>query len=189
MTGPFMFWVDLETTSIDPDRGHIAEVGVVVTREDLTVVDDWSAVFPMHRTEWDHLRVASPDLYESHRSTGLIDACATTDQLSCARVGDGLLDFLTGYMPLGSGPRPPMCGSSVHFDRAWLTRHLPTVANLFGYRNIDISTVRELAIRWRPDLVVPSLPKPHRALRCLRNTLTEASHYRDHLFGHGKDPR
>lgn len=169
-------WVDLETTGLDPQNDVILEIGVQLTLDDLTFVNSDSAVIQHFGT------LALPDLVQKmHTKNGL---------LAELRYGEPLAEAeLRMIALLQALPEPsPMCGSSVHFDRGFLKKHMPRLEAMFHYRNIDISTVKELAARWLPmnptlaSIPVPVPQKLHRVDPDLEDTIAEASFYRDVIF-------
>ena len=169
-----LVWIDLETTGLDPGRCRIIEVACVITENDLTSVagDSWLVRPPRSITRcWDQAAL------DMHRASGLLDE-ALKHGREIEEVEDAVLDFVNGAAGLS-----PLCGSSVHFDRAFLVNHMPTLLGMFTYRNIDVSSLKELVSRWAPDYAYPSPePKAHRALPDIINSINELRHYKELLF-------
>lgn len=186
-----MFWGDLETTGLDVAHDVILQVGIAVTDSDLNVLDqrEWYFKSTAIQRRWDHLEFHAKEFEESdytwpyrqHTETGLWEKCQS-EGVSPAEGSEQITLYLEDML---ISPQDPMCGSSVHFDRAFLKAHLPRVEKMFGYRNIDISTIKELAKRWNPATVPTSSPRHqpvHLAQNDLLNTLDEARSYRDQFL-------
>jgi oligoribonuclease len=186
-----LLWVDVETTGLHPDRHRLLEVGFRVTTSDLETVAETSLVIPYTPASVESLRRdASAVVQQMHDTSGLWAACAAFADLSMHYatprssgawdvIARPLIDWVTEH-----APTEPLAGSSVHFDRAWLTAWLPDVLHGRTHRHVDVSTLRELAARWHPK-VVESRPTPtarHRVLSDLDDSIAELRHYAD-AFG------
>lgn len=171
-----LVFVDTETTGLDPTVGSLLEVGMVATLDNLTVIADHSVVIAAPLA---HARM-SDDVRKMHERSGLL-ADVRTQGVDIASARDGVTAFLTGLgQETGS---IPMCGSTVHFDRTWLRHFMPSVERWFHYRNIDVSTLKELVRRWKPAALRDDKSSAkHRALDDLRATLSELKHYREHFL-------
>jgi oligoribonuclease len=172
-----LVWVDMEMSGLAPDSDRVLEVAVVVTDANLDVVAE-GPVLVVAQAE----RVlAGMDAWNrsTHARSGLIDRvrASTLDE---AAVEDALLGFLARYV--GSN-RSPMCGNSICQDRRFMARWLPRLEAYFHYRNLDVSTLKELARRWKPD-VLRSFDKrsKHEALADIYESIAELRHYRQHLL-------
>jgi len=179
--GP-MVWVDIETTGLDPTApgAAILELGFKVTTSNLDVTDSvsWIVYLPD-----DALLAMSNWALEQHGRSGLL-ALARRSDSDMEKVDRAAENWL--YSLVDTAGKIPMSGSSVHFDRAWLTLLMPRVAQWFHYRNIDVSTVKNLAQLWYPGLAkfnedgVETVQ--HRSLPDLDNSIAELRYYRDRIF-------
>lgn len=175
----FVF-VDIETTGLDPDHDLIAEVGYIVTDEQLRVQSTHSQVFPVPAHQW---AGAVDHVWEMHTKNGLMDATTAFTTTSSLALADSLVASLREQLTWADVP-PAMAGSSVHFDRAFLRQQIPNFVDLFHYRNIDVSSLREAARVWRPELVdgEPTPKKLHRVIPDLEDTIELFRYYKEHLF-------
>lgn len=173
-----VLWVDVETTGLDDERGSLMEVALVVTDPGLNeIASTQRLVMPAE----EHLASLSPEMTQMHTDSGLLNLVGTADLLRTVEMD--LLTFVVRYF----GERKPMLGgSSVHFDRRWLARHMPGLSSRFHHRNVDVSTVKELCRVWRPEVVAvweEMAGKPrHRAYPDILATLAELRLYRDEVF-------
>lgn len=179
-----LIWLDLETSGLAPGR-QILEIAVQVTDGQLRPITPLSSL--MYCTIWmrpDDIAQMEPFAHELHLASGLLTACRADhcDFVHEANAENWLLDCLSQH---GIEPKTaPLAGASVHFDRRVLTERMPALAAFLHYRNVDISTVRELAARWRPDIATgePAKRNMHRALPDLEDSLSIARYYRERLF-------
>jgi oligoribonuclease len=171
-------WCDLEMTGLDPDRHVIVEIALVATGADLAPVDDGIDLV-IHQDD-EALATMDDFVRTMHTRSGLLDAIrASTTSLPDA--GDEALAYLRRHV----GERTaPLCGNSIGMDRRFLARHLPAVEEYLHYRSIDVSTVKELARRWYPNLFRkrPDKREGHRALADIRESIEELRYYRDTIF-------
>lgn len=170
-----MIWVDLETTGLDPGRDGILEMAVVVTDEDLNELDEpFTAIV---RPTFRQYREMSDFVREMHDKNGLL--AALDDGMPLRKAWLEAEAYLQAIVP-----KPgewPLAGNNVGFDRGFLHHHMPTVEQVAHYRNIDVSTVKELARRWCPRVVesAPEKAGGHRALGDVLESIDELRHYRD----------
>lgn len=170
-------FVDIETTGLDPVNDLLLEVGAILTDDHLSPIGRYSCVI-LHNPVDARLR-AVPVVQDMHDANGLWKALATGKPIDVAE--DHLLTFLSLG---GEAGMVPMCGSSVHFDRAWLKRWMPQAEAWFHYRNLDVSTLKIAASLWNPiacDLR-PDGRDNHRVLSDLEDTLAELRWYRKALL-------
>src|SRR3990170_4531551 len=140
-------WLDMEMTGLDPDRDRIIEVAIVVTDSQLNTVAE-SPVLIVHQA--DSVLEAMDDWNKSmHARSGLI-AKVKASALAEAEVEQRYLDFLVQHLPIRTSP---ICGNSICQDRRFLARHMPRLEAYFHYRNLDVSTLKELAKRWKPGIM------------------------------------
>lgn len=172
-----LVWMDLEMTGLDPDRDRILEIAVIVTDGDL-----------VHAQDGPELTVHQPDSLleamdewntEHHTASGLVERVRATT-LDEGEVEARVLEFLR---PLVAPGEAPLAGNSVHQDRAFLRRWMPALNAHLHYRNVDVSTLKELARRWAPDVLeaAPEKAGNHRALQDIRESIAELVHYRQNL--------
>jgi oligoribonuclease len=168
-----LVWIDLEMTGLKPDTDRIIEVALVVTDGDLATVAE-GPVWAVHQDD------AALDAMDSwnkstHGRSGLIDRVRTS-ALADADVETAALAFLREHVPAKASP---MCGNSICQDRRFLARWMPALEDYFHYRNLDVSTLKELARRWQPELMkgVPKEGK-HEALADVYESIAELRYYR-----------
>jgi len=172
-----LVWIDLEMTGLDTDRDRIIEVAVVVTDPMLAVRVE-GPVFAIHQSD---AVLAGMDLWNTntHGKSGLTGRvrASTVDE---AAAQAAVISFLAQYVPKG---KSPMCGNSICQDRRFMARTMPELEAFFHYRNLDVSTLKELAKRWKPA-VVAGLKKAqaHTALADVNESIDELIHYRQHLL-------
>ncbi len=172
-----LIWIDLEMTGLDVDRERIIEMAIIVTDPELNTLAE-SPVITVHQS--DELLDAMDEWNtKQHGGSGLVDRVKASNTTE-AEAEQTMIDFLALYVPAGVSP---MCGNSVHQDRKFLHRYMPKLEAYFHYRNLDVSTLKELARRWRPD-VLESLKKQgsHLALDDIRDSIDELKHYRENFL-------
>jgi oligoribonuclease len=173
----YLVWIDMEMTGLSPETDRIIEVALVITDQNLDVV----AEGPVRAVHQSDLVLDAMDSWNkaTHGRSGLIDRVKAS-LLYESDVEAEMLAFLAQYAP----PRvSPMCGNSVCQDRRFLARHMPQLEAYFHYRNLDVSTLKELARRWKPDLM-SGLTKQgkHEALADIYESIEELKYYREHLL-------
>src|SRR3954463_6873946 len=172
-----LVWLDCEMTGLDPERDRIIEIAVVVTGPNLEPRIE-GPVFAVHQSE------AQLDLMDAwnkgtHGKSGLTERVRAST-VSEAEAEQQVLDFVMQYVPKQSSP---MCGNSIGQDRRFLVKYMPKLEAWFHYRNLDVSTLKELAKRWRPD-IYNSFKKQqaHTALADVNESIDELLHYREHFL-------
>ena len=170
-------WIDLEMTGLRPDFDRILEVATIVTDRDLNVLAE-GPVLAVHQPE-DVLVLMDDWNQRTHAASGLLDRVRAS-RVSEEAAERATLAFLEQWLPPGASP---ICGNSICQDRRFLARYMPGLEQFFHYRNLDVSTLKELARRWAPP-VLASLAKAnsHQALDDVRESILELRHYRRHLF-------
>ena len=172
-------WMDLEMTGLDPDRHVIVEIATLLTDDQLDLVAEGPDLI-VHATA-DQLTSMDDFVRTMHTKSGLLPEIEAS-AISLADAGEATLDFLREHLP---EPRTvPLCGNSIGTDRRFLAKHLPEIEEFLHYRSIDVSTIKELARRWRPEVLAsaPDKDAGHRALDDIRESLAELRHYRDTMF-------
>lgn len=172
-----LVWIDMEMSGLNPETERVLEIALVITDAQLNVVAE-APVLVLHQ---DDMVLAAMDQWNqsTHRKTGLIDRVRAST-LTEAEAQTQLLEFLALHVPAGASP---LCGNSVHQDRRFLVRYLPQLESYFHYRLIDVSTLKELARRWQPE-VLAGLVKhgKHEALADIHESIMELRYYRAHVM-------
>lgn len=172
-----LIWVDLEMTGLNPEKERIIEMATIVTDSRLNLVAE-GPVFAIHQS--DELLGAMDNWNtKQHNSSGLV-ARVKASAVSEAEAEASTLEFLKKYVPAG---KSPMCGNSVYQDRRFLYRYMPDLERYFHYRLLDVSTLKELALRWAPRVYAGlSKESKHLALDDIRESIEEMKYYRDNLL-------
>ena len=172
-----MVWLDCEMTGLDPEVERIIEIAVIVTCPQLQTRIE-GPVFAIYQTD---AVLNQMDAWNkgTHGKSGLVDRVKASD-IKEADAEDQLISFLSAYVPKGTSP---LCGNSIGQDRRFLVKYMPKLEAFFHYRNVDVSTFKELAKRWRPD-VYSSFKKQqkHTALADVHESIDELVHYREHFL-------
>ena len=172
-----LIWIDLEMTGLDPARDKIIEVASVITDKDLHVL----AEGPVLAISQGEAALAAMDEWnqQHHGASGLI-ARVCESSVSPAEAERLTLDFLQAWVPAGVSP---MCGNSVCQDRRFMAVGMPALEAYFHYRNLDVSTLKELAARWAPAIKDGfKKANPHRALADIHESIDELRYYRGHIL-------
>lgn len=172
-----LIWVDMEMTGLNPDTDCIIEVAVVITDSQLNTIAE-GPVLVVHQSD-DVLNGMDKWNQSTHSKSGLIDKVKTSC-LNEAEVEAQLLEFLKLYVPRGVSP---MCGNSICQDRRFMVRSMPQLETYFHYRNLDVSTLKELAKRWKPGVASGfSKESKHEALADIYDSINELKYYRQHFI-------
>ena len=169
-----LIWIDLEMTGLDPDSDRIIEVATVVTDPNLNVLDEGPSLV----INQSNALLDSMDEWNTaqHGRSGLTDRVRSS-VLTEKEAMNQTLDFLKKWVPEGSSP---MCGNSIGQDRRFLVRYMPDLASFFHYRSLDVSTIKELIRRWRPDLEGGFSKKGnHLAMDDIYDSIAELAYYRE----------
>jgi oligoribonuclease len=171
--------MDLEMTGLDPTTHVIVEIATLVTDDDLNVVATGPDLV-VHQPPA-ALAAMEPIVREMHTRSGLLDAIAAST-VTLESAGKDTLDFIREHVP--ESRTVPLCGNSIGTDRRFLASYLPDIENHLHYRSVDVSTIKELARRWYPDIIesVPKKATTHRALDDIRESVEELRFYREKLF-------
>jgi oligoribonuclease len=178
-----LIWVDMEMTGLRPDVDRIIEVAVVVTDSRLEVLAQ-GPVLAIHQPD---SVLAAMDAWNTatHGRSGLTErvrASTVTEADAQAQ----LIAFLRAWVPAG---KSPMCGNSICQDRRFMARTMPEFEAYFHYRNLDVSTVKELCKRWRPEVARAFAKRSaHTALADIEESIDELRHYREHFFRMTAEP-
>ncbi len=171
-----LIWVDMEMTGLVPEEHRVIEIATIVTDSNLTVL----AEGPVIAIYQEAAALDAMDEWNTrtHTGSGLVDRVRASTFTEHAAT-EMTLAFLAEWVPAGQSP---MCGNSICQDRRFMARHMPDLEKFFHYRNLDVSTLKILMQRWRPD--IPAAPKKgaHQALEDIRESIEELRHCRDHFL-------
>jgi oligoribonuclease len=172
-----LIWIDMEMTGLNPEKERIIEIATIVTDSDLNTIAE-GPVFAVHQSD-ELLQGMDSWNTRQHNSSGLV-ARVRESAVTEAEAEARTIEFLRQYVSEG---KSPMCGNSVHQDRRFLWRYMPTLESFFHYRLLDVSTLKEIAQRWAPR-VYAGLQKEskHLALDDIRESIEELKYYRAHLL-------
>ena len=172
-----LVWLDCEMTGLQPDTDRVIEIAVVVTNSDLSIRVE-GPVFAIHQSD---ALLNGMDAWNkgTHGRSGLIERVKASE-VDEAQAEKELIAFLSRYVPKG---KVPLCGNSIGQDRRFLVNYMPKLEAFFHYRNVDVSTFKELARRWKPA-VCASFKKAqrHTALADVHESIDELIHYRAHFL-------
>ncbi len=172
-----LIWIDLEMTGLSPENDVIIEIATLVTDLHLNILAE-GPVFAIHQSEE---RIAAMDKWNTnqHTQSGLVARMREVG-VSVAHAEQATLKFLQQYTDKG---KSPMCGNSICQDRRFLCRYMPALASHFHYRNLDVSTLKELALRWNPPLVSAiKKESKHLAMDDIKDSIAELVYYREHFI-------
>ena len=172
-----LIWLDMEMTGLDPERDRVIEIAVVVTDANLEIIAE-APVHVIHQTD-EVLGGMDSWNTSTHARSGLTDKVRASTA-SEADVEAALIAFVKRHVPRG---KSPMCGNSICQDRRFMARAMPKLEAFFHYRNLDVSTLKELCKRWKPE-VAASFKKhqKHEALADIHESIAELKHYREHFL-------
>jgi oligoribonuclease len=172
-----LVWVDMEMTGLDPDTDRIIEVAVVVTDMQLNVLAE-GPVFAIHQSD-ETLDKMDAWNKGTHGRSGLIERVKAST-VTEADAEKALVDFLKNFVPAG---KSPMCGNTICQDRRFMVRGMPKLEAFFHYRNLDVSTLKELCRRWKPELLAGfKKHQKHTALADIIESVEELKYYREHFI-------
>ena len=174
-----LVWIDLEMTGLDADRDHVLEIATIITDDDLNVVGD-SLDLVIHQPP-EVLGLMGDVVSKMHHVSGLTDEVRLST-LSLEQAQRQTLDFIRRHVP--EAGTIPLCGNSIGMDRRFLNRWLPEIENHLHYHVVDVSSIKELAVRWYPALAAkrPRKRKGHRALDDILESIEELRYWRSAVF-------
>ena len=172
-----LVWLDMEMTGLDPERERIIELAMIVTDSQLELIAE-SPVWVVHQSD---AQLDAMDDWNktTHGRTGLIEKvkASTVDEAAVEALA---LEFMQAYVPKGESP---MCGNSIGQDRRFMVRYMPKLEDWFHYRNLDVSTLKELCKRWKPEVAKGFVKKSdHTALVDIRESIEELKYYREYFI-------
>ncbi|HEY9098850.1 MAG TPA: oligoribonuclease [Thiobacillus sp.] len=174
-----LLWLDMEMTGLSPETDRIIEIAIVVTDADLNTVAE-GPVLAIHQPD-EVMHAMDSWNQGTHGKSGLIDRVKAS-QLDEAEAEALMLEFVKQHIPAKTSP---MCGNSICQDRRFMARSMPQLEAFFHYRNLDVSTLKELAKRWRPGLSEGfKKANKHEALADIYESIDELKYYREHFIRH-----
>ncbi len=172
-----LVWIDMEMTGLEPETDVVLEIATIVTDKDLNIIAE-GPVLAIHQSDY-VLDNMSQWCVEVHGKSGLTQRCKDSE-VSIDKAVRLTIEFLEKYVPKGSSP---LCGNSIGQDRRFLVKYMPELEAYFHYRNIDVSTIKELVRRWQPELLDGVQKKGvHLALDDIRESIAEMVYYRNKVF-------
>lgn len=172
-----LIWIDLEMTGLDPEKERIIEIATIVTDTQLNALAE-GPVFAIHQSDELLSKMDSWNT-KQHNASGLVERVRAST-ISEVEAEARTLEFLKQYVPAG---KSPMCGNTIYQDRRFLYRYMPELERYFHYRLLDVSTVKELALRWAPRIYAGIQKEAkHLALDDIRESVEELKYYRAKLF-------
>lgn len=174
-----LIWIDCEMTGLNPEKERLIEIATIVTDSQINIL----AEGPVFAIRQSNELLAGMDSWNTkqHNASGLV-ARVKASLVTEAEAEAKTIEFLRQYVPAG---KSPMCGNSVYLDRRFLELYMPNLEKYFHYRTVDVSTLKELALRWAPRVYAGMQKESrHLALDDIRESIEELQYYREKLFNH-----
>lgn len=172
-----LIWIDLEMTGLDPIHNRIIEIATIITDSNLNILAE-GPVLAINQPET-HLALMDEWNVKTHTRTGLLERVkqSTINEQQAEQL---TLDFIVNWVPENCSP---ICGNTIGQDRRFLFNYMPKLEKYFHYRYLDVSTIKELARRWKPELLQGLVKNgTHQALDDIKDSITELAYYRTHFF-------
>lgn len=172
-----LIWIDLEMTGLDPEQNTIIEIATIVTDKNLNILAEGPSL-AIHQSK--AVMDGMDEWCTSHHGQSGLTARVLASDISMAQAEQQTIEFLQQYVEAG---KSPICGNSVGQDRRFLYRYMPNLERFFHYRYLDVSTIKELAKRWQPEVLEGFTKKgSHLAMDDIRESIAELVYYREHFF-------
>lgn len=172
-----LIWIDLEMTGLDPNRDRIIEIATVITDSDLNILAE-GPILAISQPE-SQLALMDDWNVNTHTSTGLLNRVKLSN-ISEQQAEQQTIDFISQWVPENCSP---ICGNTIGQDRRFLFNYMPKLEKYFHYRYLDVSTIKELARRWKPEILTELTKKgTHQALDDIKDSISELAYYRTHFF-------
>jgi len=171
-----LVWMDLEMTGLDPEVDTILEIATIITDEHLNIVAEGPNL-AVHQP--DAVLDAMNDWCKQHHGQSGLTGRVRASEITLAEAERLTLEFIREHVPERASP---LCGNSIHQDRRFLVRYMPELESYVHYRNIDVSTIKELVNRWYPGVMIPAKQGEHLALADVRESINELRYYREKVF-------
>ncbi len=172
-----LVWIDMEMTGLDPEENVVLEIATIVTDKDLNVLAE-GPVIAIHQSDEELAKMDDWNV-NTHTKSGLVDRVKASQHDEAKAVAE-TLDFIRQWVPERTSP---LCGNSIGQDRRFMVKHMSDLEAFFHYRNVDVSTIKELVRRWQPELLDQFKKSgTHQALDDIRESIAELQFYRSHVF-------
>lgn len=172
-----LVWIDMEMTGLDPETCVVLEIASIVTDAQLNIIAQ-GPVIAVHQSD-DVLKNMDEWCVNTHGGSGLTERCKLSD-IDVDQASKLTMEFLQDYVPAG---KSPLCGNTIGQDRRFLVKYMPELEAFFHYRNIDVSTIKELTARWQPEIAKGFKKKGvHLALDDIKESIEEMQYYRKTVF-------
>ncbi|MFT2092564.1 oligoribonuclease [Paraglaciecola sp. 2405UD69-4] len=172
-----LVWIDMEMTGLEPETDVVLEIATIVTDKELNIIAE-GPVLAIHQPK-EVLDAMDEWCTKTHGQSGLTQRCLDS-RVTVAEAVKETIEFLKLYVPKGASP---LCGNTIGQDRRFLVKYMAELEAYFHYRNVDVSTIKELVRRWKPELLDGFQKKGvHLALDDIRESIAELVYYRQHVF-------